>query len=259
MIQTTRAKTLSRPQTRDSRVALSHALVPVALLVLGVGSGSLYVWGRDLHRFTQWLAAYMGLFIGQLGFYMMACYVVLRWADGSSRAVRWMTIGVVIVFAVGFRAVLVPERPYLSSDVYRYVWDGHVQSSGINPYRNVPEAPELNRLRDDRIFPNINLEDKKWLSPYPPVAQLVFVAVSQIRTLSVTAFKAAMSSFDLITVLLLMMVLARSGLEPARAIIFAWHPLAIFEGSHSGHIEAALVTFLALALWAWSERKHAIT
>jgi alpha-1,6-mannosyltransferase len=259
MIETTTAERLSRVQARDSRVALSGALVPGALFVLGVASGSLYVWGRDLHRFTQWLAAYIGLFIGQLGFYVVACYIVLRWADRSSRAARWATIGVVIFFAVGFRAVLVPQRPYLSSDVYRYVWDGHVQANGINPYRNVPEALELSSLRDDRIFPNINPEDRRWLSPYPPVAQMVFAVVARIHSLSVTTFKAAMSSFDLITVLLLMLVLARSGLDPARAIIFAWHPLAIFEGSHSGHIEAVLIAFLALALWAWSERKPALT
>src|SRR4029079_16176543 len=110
-----------------------------------------------------------------------------------------------------------------------------------------------------KIFPNINPEDRSWLSPYPPVAQMVFVGVSRIRPLSVTGFKSAMSAFDLITVLLLMLVLARSGLNPARAIIFAWHPHAIFEGSHSGHIEAALVAFLALALLAWTERKHALT
>src|SRR6266481_4398854 len=108
MIETTRANTLSRPQTRDSHVAFSRALVPVALLVLGIASGSLYVWGRDLHRFTQWLAAYISLFIGQLVFYVLACHLVLRWADRSSRAARWATIGVVIFFAAGFRAVLVP-------------------------------------------------------------------------------------------------------------------------------------------------------
>lgn len=259
MIETTRAKTLSRPRARNSRIALSHALAPVALLVLGVASGSLYVWGRDLHRFTQWLAAYIGMFIGQLSFYVVACYVVLRWVDRSSRVARWATIGVVFFFAIAFRAVLVTQRPYLSSDVYRYVWDGHVQANGINPYRNTPEDIELSSLRDDRIFPNINLEDRKWLSPYPPVAQIVFVAVSGIRPLSVTAFKTAMSSFDLITVLLLMLVLARNGLDPARAIIFAWHPLVIFEGSHSGHIEAVLIAFLALSLWAWSEGKWALT
>jgi len=77
--------------------------------------------------------------------------------------------------------------------------------------------------------------------------------------MSVTAFKAAMSSFDLITIVVLMLVLARSGLDPARAIIFAWHPLVIFEGAHSGHIEAVYITFLALAVLAWSRKSHALT
>src|SRR6185503_521299 len=199
MIHTPTARLLKQ-RSWKLRAVVERAAVPAALFVLGTASASLYFWGRDLHRFTQWLAAYIGLFIGQLGFYVVACYVVLRWADRTSRAAKWATIGVVIFFAAGFRTVLVPQRPYLSSDVYRYVWDGHVQAQGVNPYRNVPEAVELSSLRDDRIFPNINLEDRRWLSPYPPVAQIVFAGVSQIRPLSVTAFKAVMASFDLITV-----------------------------------------------------------
>ncbi len=259
MIETTTSEALGQPQARESFVALSGAAVPLALLVLGAASASLYFWGRDLHRFTQWIAAYIYLFIGQLGFYVVACFVVLRWSNRSSRAARWATLGLVILFAVGFRAMLVTQRPYLSTDVYRYIWDGHVQAEGINPYRYVPEAAELSRLRDDKIFPNINREDRQWLSPYPPVAQAVFLAIARIAPMSVTGFKAAMSSFDLIAILLLMLVLARSGLDPARAIIFAWHPLVIFEGAHSGHIEAMYIAFLALALLAWSSRRPALT
>ena len=63
--------------------------MPAALFVLGAASTSLYFWGRDLHRFTQWLAAYIGLFIGQLALYLLATYVVLRWSDRSSRFARW--------------------------------------------------------------------------------------------------------------------------------------------------------------------------
>jgi len=259
MIDTTAASTLSRGRLQNSRTALSVAVVPVALFVLGAASTSLYFWGRDLHRFTQWIAAYISLFIGQLALYVVACYVVQRWSDRSTRAAKWVTVALVIFFAAASRAVLVPQRPYLSSDVYRYVWDGHVQSAGINPYRYVPEAAELSELRDDKIYPNINREDKQWRSPYPPVAQVIFLAIGRIGPMSVTAFKAAMSSFDLITILLLMLVLARSGIDPARAIIFAWHPLVVFEGAHSGHIEAVYIAFLALALFAWSSRKNALT
>ena len=231
----------------------------LALVVLGIGSLWLYVWGRDLHRFTQWIAAYFGLFIGQLAFYLTACYLVLRWSPVLSRTGKWATLGLIVFFAMGFRAVLVTQRPYLSADVYRYVWDGRVQAAGINPYRYVPEAAELSGLRDDKIFPNITADDKRWLSPYPPAAQLVFRAVTLIRPMSVMAFKAAMASFDLITILALMLVLARSGLNPARAVVFAWHPLLIFEGAHGGHVESVFIAFLALALLAWSNRKYALT
>ena len=247
-----------RGRMQASRSALSVVVVPVTLFFLGAASTSLYFWGRDLHRFTQWLAAYIFLFIGQLALYVLACYVVLRRSDRSSRA-QWMTLALIILFAAASRGVLVPQRPYLSSDVYRYVWDGHVQVNGVNPYLYTPEADELIGLRDPRIYPNINREDKQWRSPYPPVAQIVFHLIARIGPLSVTAFKAAMSSFDLLTVLVLIVVLARSGIDPARAIVFAWHPLVIFEGAHSGHIEAVYIAFLVLALLAWSRRRPAFT
>jgi hypothetical protein len=259
MINTSKPTAPVRSQSTESPVKLSTLVIPLALLGLGAGSAWLYFWGRDLHRFTQWIAAYLGLFIGQLAFYLVACYLVLRWPALPSRGARWATLAVVLFFAVGFRAVLVMQRPYLSADVYRYVWDGHVQAAGINPYSYVPEAVELSGLRDDKIYPNITADDKQWFSPYPPVAQVVFLAVSLIRPMSVTAFKATMATFDLVAILLLMLVLARSGLDPARAIIFAWHPLLIFESAHSGHVEAVFIACLALALVAWSSRKHALT
>jgi alpha-1,6-mannosyltransferase len=259
MTEMAAAKILSPAGTTRRRSGFSVAAVPIALFVLGVGSAWLYFWARDLHRFTQWIAAYIYLFVAQLGFYAVASALVLRRSNSATRAARLVTIGLVIFFAVVFRAVLVPQRPFLSSDVYRYVWDGHVQEAGINPYRYAPGDPELAGLRDAAVFPGITDEDRRWLSPYPPVAQAIFWAVSVVRPLSVTALKAAMFSFDLIAVLLLMVVLARNGLDPARAILFAWHPLLIFESAHSGHVEAALIAFLALALLAWSARKPALT
>ena len=43
------------------------------------------------------------------------------------------TLGVIIIFAGCFRAQLVNKRPYLSTDTYRYIWDGRVQAAGIKP------------------------------------------------------------------------------------------------------------------------------
>lgn len=238
--------------------ARSALVTPAALIVLGLASAGLYWWGRDLHRFTQWLAAYSWLFIGQLAMYVVACFVVLRSSASSPRTIRLLTAGLVLVFASLFRAELVAQRPFLSSDVYRYVWDGRVQAGAVNPYRYPPGAQELRELRDQGIFPNITAEDQGWLSPYPPAAQVVFLIAYKLLP-SVTGFKIAMSMFDLIAVLLIMLSLAAAGLDPARAIIFAWHPLVIFETAHSGHVESVYIAFIALAIWAWSRRSPVFT
>jgi len=257
-MQVTTATSLGRTKTRLERIQVSPVFVPVALLFIGSSSLALYVWGRDLHRFTQWVAAYIGLFVVQLALYVIACFVVDRWSCRWSKGSCWMTIALIVFFGAASRAILVPQRPYLSSDVYRYTWDGLVQKAGINPYRYVPEAIELTELRDDKIFPNIPREDREWTSPYPPVAQLVFLGVAKVCPRSVTAIKTAMAMFDLVSAVVLMLVLARSGLNPARAIIFAWHPLVIFESAHSGHLEAVYVAFLMIALLAWSHRQTAL-
>lgn len=232
-------------------------ITPVTLLACALLSAWLYYWARDLHRFTQWVAAYISLFIGQFAIYLVACYMVFRRRDPLSPRVRFVTIAIIVFFAAFFRAELVAQRPYLSTDIYRYMWDGRVQAAGINPYLYVPNAEELKPLRDDKIFPLINRGDYE-PTPYPPAAQAIFFAVHKIFPLSVTAFKSAMSLFDLITVLAVMLALARSGLDMARVIMFAWHPLLIFESAHTGHIEAPFIAFLALALLAWTYRRPAL-
>jgi alpha-1,6-mannosyltransferase len=251
-----------RAQTPFERVR--PVAVPVALLIIGAAMLGLCWWARDLHRFTQWVAAYIGLFIGELAMCVLACGIVLKWNRHSSRVAGWLTLGIILVFALALRATLVPQRPYLSTDAYRYAWDGHVQAHGVNPYRFAPNAPPLDPLRDRNRYPNVariypNINRAGLPTPYPPGAQLVYLLVGWFQPLSVTAFKAAAMIFDLITIVALMWTLRRARLDPARAILFAWHPLPIWEGAHTGHIEAAFIMLLALALLAWAHRRHAMT
>jgi alpha-1,6-mannosyltransferase len=257
-----RAAPVNTSPLNTSPRALTMA-APIAFIALGAGMLWFYWWGRDLHRFTQWIAAYAGLFIGQLAMYVTACWLAFKWRAQTRRA-EWLKLGAIIFFAVAFRATLVPQRPYLSVDVYRYVWDGHAQAQKINPYLYMPDAPEMEPLRDKDRFPAIATiyPTMGWWhlrSPYPPAAQTIYLLVYLIHPLSVVAFKTAALAFDVMTMLAVMFALARSKLDPARAIIFAWHPLVIFEGSHSGHIEAAFMALLAIALAAWVTRKHALT
>ncbi|HKY05089.1 MAG TPA: glycosyltransferase family 87 protein [Blastocatellia bacterium] len=250
------SKQISGPDL-DTRERLRAVVTLSAVAVAGLAAAWLYLWGGDLHRFIQGISGYIAMFIAHFAIYLAACFAVFR-RPGRSRRESTIAVALVLLFAALFRAELVGRQPYLSTDTYRYIWDGRVQTAGINPYRYVPSADELAHLREDRVYPKINRADFAQ-TPYPPVAQAIYYAIYRVYPLSITAFKIAMSLFDLLAILAVMLVLAREGIDPARAVIFAWHPLLIWEGAHSGHVESAFILFIALALLARVYRRYALT
>jgi hypothetical protein len=173
--------------------------------------------------------------------YLLALGVIRR-SPGSRRG-----LAVILGVAVAMRIAVLLAPPYLSSDVYRYVWDGRVQGAGINPYRYIPADPALAHLRDADIFPRINRGN---YAPtiYPPAAEAIFYGVTRISE-RVTAMRAAMVVFEAAAVALLLSLLAEAGLPATRIIVYAWHPLPLWEFAGSGHIDAAIIAFVALALW----------
>jgi hypothetical protein len=188
----------------------------------------------------------------------LAVYFATRNQAQTSRKLTLLLAAIVLLFAAAFRFDLVAQRPYLSTDTYRYVWDGRVQAAGINPYAYVPSSPDLAHLRDTKIFPNINRSDYT-SSPYPPGAQLIFLLAYLLHPSSVIGFKVLMTLFDLLAIVAVMITLKRVNRSPVQALIFAWHPLLIYEGAHTGHVESAFIVFLALALLTWSYKKPVFT
>ena len=69
-----------------------------------------------------------------------------------ARHALWLIVAVGLVL----RCILLFTEPLLSTDIYRYIWDGCVQAAGINPYRYIPAHEALAALRDAAIYPNIN-------------------------------------------------------------------------------------------------------
>ena len=227
-----------------------------ALALLGLTSFWLYDRNADLLASSD-ILWYSTVFLLQFALYLVASWIATNTLQ-TDKAIRIFTIAIVLIFSFAFRERLVVEKPYLSSDVYRYIWDGRVQAAGINPYLYMPVAHELEPLRDEKIFPYINRPDYA-RTIYPPMAQAIFLATYLISPSNVTVFKATMVLFDMLAILAIMMALARMKLDPARAIIFAWHPLVIWESAHSGHIESVSMALLAFALLARVSEKHVLT
>jgi alpha-1,6-mannosyltransferase len=155
----------------------------------------------------------------------------------------WLIFG----FGITIRIYVLLFDPLLSSDIYRYIWDGRVQAAGINPYRYFPAHGALAFLRDATIFPNINRADFA-LTIYPPMAQFFFLIVTRIGE-SVTAMRLALLGCELVTVILINRFLRRMNRPATRIVAYVWHPLPLWEIANSGHVDALMVALMLLGLW----------
>lgn len=178
----------------------------------------------------------------QSAIYLVATWLILRTRNSRS------TLMLTLLFAALFRLSVLFAPPYLSDDIYRYIWDGRVQAAGINPYRYIPADEVLKNLRDEEIYPKINHRDTA-PTIYPPVAEVIYFLTTRISE-SVTWMKTTMVLFEALGIWTITQLLASFGLPRQRILIYAWHPLTVWEFAGSGHLDAMIIGFLALALLA---------
>ncbi len=215
------------------------ALVAGALALLyGMNFSTIrLVTGADRDAFIR---AYPVFFA--LVFLVYLVGVRLTWNAGRRVAL------VVIVLGVVFRLFMLPTPVALSTDLYRYLWDGRVQLTGINPYIYPPDAPALTALRDPEVYPKIN---RRWAPTiYPPGAQIIFAALAWNAPDRIWALRAFLTACEAATMLLLACLLGRLGLPEGRVAVYAWAPLPIFEFAQAGHIDAAMIPLVLGALLA---------
>jgi hypothetical protein len=179
--------------------------------------------------------------------YCLAAILVTR----APRLPRW-TLAAIIVIAFGLRAVAIVRTPPLSTDYWRYVWDGRMINAGVNPFRYRPDAPEVRepwnpnwRIMNFRNIPTI----------YPPAAEILFAALARARSQDAEVFRWSFLIFDLASILALIALLRRTGRAPARVIWYAWCPLPITEVTAGAHVDAFGLFLLLLALLLAARRR----
>ncbi|HEX5325474.1 MAG TPA: glycosyltransferase 87 family protein [Acetobacteraceae bacterium] len=218
------------------------AALGLAMIVLTLAGLALHQPGAVTLPSLRLTWLFVGLMAVAAGGYFRAVALVLR-QPLPARSL-WLVLAVALVL----RVLVLPVPPFLSSDMFRYVWDGMVQNAGINPYRFIPADPALAALRDPFIYPHVNRASYA-LTAYPPAAELVFRAIAAIRP-GVLAMKVAMLGFDLLAIVAVMAVLARAGLPRQRVLIYAWNPLAVWAFAGNAHVDAIAVGLIGVALLA---------
>ncbi len=177
---------------------------------------------------------------------LSGAFTIAATALAPSVPERWGLV-LIIAMAVAMRLLVVGEEPMLSTDIYRYVWDGRVQAAGINPYAFVPADNALKSLRDVAIYPNISRADYA-VTAYPPVAQMFFLAVTRISE-TLTVMRLAMVTCEIAVVAVLIDLLRRINLPATVVVAWAWHPLVIWEIANNGHVDALMVALLMIGVW----------
>ncbi|WP_426997862.1 glycosyltransferase family 87 protein [Pseudarthrobacter sp. N5] len=182
-------------------------------------------------------------------------------------------IGAVIIAGtvlLGVAAMSAPPRT--SNDSARYAWDGIVQKAGISPYSFVPVDETLADHRPAWLFaPGTSGPDGKTLCPddlfgtesvaasgfpsgdplctainrpqvptiYPPAAEIYFFAVRLAvpDTLGYLPFQLGGLLISAAATLMLMRVLARTGMPVHLAAVWAWSPLVQLEAVNNAHVD----------------------
>ena len=202
-----------------------------------------YVFAYHLERssFNLLLALYSVLFVG---------YIFLISSDFKYK------------FALGllFRAILIFQIPNLSQDFYRFIWDGRLMVSDLNPYLFIPVDIV------DRVFDGQFLISKMGdlsahnYSNYPPLNQLIF---------AIGAFLSPKNLLGNVLVLRILIVLADIGififgrkileflnLEKEKIHYYFLNPLVIIELTGNLHFEGVMMFFVCLGFYFFYKSKY---
>jgi alpha-1,6-mannosyltransferase len=206
-----------------------HALVlsfSILLLILGA---ILMSSNGDIHRVETLHKFWVGAGVMGTGF-------ALSWRLLSVPSICFWGV------AIAARLLLLPMNP--GDDVWRYLWEGHIQTIGFSPYHFAPNAPELELYRTDWwsqiVFPNVS-------AIYPPIAQLGFRLLATIAP-NLYLFKLAFVLADLLACWLLS---RRFG--HVRSLLYAWNPMIIYAFAGGAHYDSWFVLPL-VAAWLVSDR-----
>lgn len=151
--------------------------------------------------------------------------------------------------AIAVRLIILPADPYLADDYQRYLFDGRLILSGINPYSATPA------MHPDLGGPDIPKPEIGTI--YPPLAEGIFAVAAGVGG---TLFHWRLLMFipEFLAAVAFLLLLKHHRLPAYWIVLWLWNPILLLEGVHSGHVDvwtaASLLWFVYL-----SEKKRYLT
>jgi hypothetical protein len=138
-----------------------------------------------------------------------------------------------------------------SDDVYRYLWEGYIQSHGYDPYIYDPNHTYLIEFRDT-WWSGINHKDLS--AAYPPLVQYLFQFLSLFYP-SPNLWKAFLIFINIINALLLIKILNKENIFAQRFVLFLLNPFPLVFLIGEAHLDHLMIPFLLWAYYAYQKNK----
>ncbi len=204
-----------------------------------------YVWvfvvGNKLHDQAALYVIYLA--VAQIVY--MGCLVMLRGRHISLTAVASSAVISIIL--------LLPHSPTISTDIYRYIWDGRVTTSHQNVFTVRPnQLPALQKR--DGLYDRMQYREE--YTVYPPLAQVLFVGANALyEHAGIWAVKLFFGLPYFGIGFLLWRLLA--GIEQRRWLYtcYALNPLLLFELFGSGHVDGWAVLLIVGAYYFYTTKR----
>lgn len=160
--------------------------------------------------------------------------------------------------ALLFRLLLIGALPALSDDYARFIWDGRLLLTGVNPFRYLPSE-----LMAGGAGPTIPIDAKlyallnspNYFTVYPPVNQAIFALSAWAFPTNLLGGVVLMRSLIILaevgTMALMVKLLTHYRKDPNLALLYALNPLVILELTGNVHFEGMMIGFVLLAVWLW--------
>lgn len=163
----------------------------------------------------------------------------------------------VLLVALLLRVGLLGFPSILEDDYNRYLWDGAVTASGLNPYAYSPEQV-LELRKENSVFDNLisqsngtfeNINHPEFSTVYPPAAQLVFALTHWISPFNLDALRLVMLVLELGCISLILLILQTIGKPLLWVTLYVWNPLILKEVTNSVHMEPILMLPVLVAVY----------
>ena len=159
--------------------------------------------------------------------------------------------------AIGLRLVFLFAIPNLSQDFYRFIWDGRLILTGLNPYLTTPNDLIFSQ---PTLFPQMKLLfdgmgplSAGHYSNYPPIHQLPFIIAAIFSKHSILGaviiLRLLLISADLGILFYGKKLLRKLQLPTKNIYWFILNPLVIVELTGNLHFEGLMLFFLVMALY----------